>query len=183
MTGPARTAPVGVYPGTFDPPTVAHLHLAERAVEALGLRRLDLAVSTATLGKDDAALSPVADRLAELRRLVAGRPDLAARTTTASLLADIAAGYDVLVMGADKWHQVLDPSWYGGAAERDRALRRLPQVVVAPRPPWPLPGEHPDADPPGGVSVLVLDTDPRHHEVSATAVRAGRAEWRARPRL
>ena len=27
-------------------------------------------------------------------------------------LADIAAGYDALVLGADKWAQVLDPAFY-----------------------------------------------------------------------
>ena len=75
-----------------------------------------------------------------LARLGEGRPWLTAGTTPHRLLADIAEGYDAVVLGADKWHQLLDPDWYGGRAERDDALRRLPTVALAARPPWPLPG-------------------------------------------
>lgn len=182
VDGVPPDGPVGVYPGSFDPPTVAHLHLAERAVAQLGLARLDLVISHDALGKDDDALSPIGERVAELARLATGRPWLAAGTMPHRLVADIAEGYDVVVIGADKWHQLLDPEWYGGMGPRDEALRRLPVVALAPRPPWALPGEDADADPPEGVEVVVLDTDPTHHQVSATAVRAGRHEWRARPR-
>jgi len=172
---------VGVYPGSFDPPTVAHLHLAETAMEQLDLDRVVLVISHDTLGKDDDALSPIDERVAALVRLGEGRPWLTAGTTPHRLLADIAEGYDAVVLGADKWHQLLDPDWYGGRAERDDALRRLPTVALAARPPWTLPGEDPSADPPEGVEVVVLDTDPAHHHVSATAVRAGRHDWRAGP--
>lgn len=177
---PAR--PIGVYPGSFDPPTVAHVHLAEQAVRQLRLVRVDLVISVDALGKHAGHLSPLRDRLSELHRLSApDRPWLTASATRHRLLADIAEGYDAVVLGADKWHQLLDPQWYGGIDQRDDALRRLPLVAVAARPPWALPGEDPVADPPEGVEVVVLDTDPAHHEVSATAVRAGRGEWRARP--
>lgn len=179
--GETSDGPVGVYPGSFDPPTVAHVHLAEQAVAQLGLARLDLVISHDALGKDDEALTPIVERVAVLVRLAADRPWLAAATTTDRLVADIAEGYDVVVIGADKWHQLLDPDWYGGLTERDTALRRLPTVALAPRPPWTLPGDDPAADPPDGVEVVVLDTDPAHHEVSATAVREGRHEWRASP--
>ena len=55
--------------------------------------------------------------------------------TDAQLITDIAAGYDVVVMGADKWAQVRDPAWYDGStAARDAALARLARVLVAPRP-------------------------------------------------
>jgi hypothetical protein len=181
VDGDPPDGPVGVYPGSFDPPTVAHVHLAEQAVAQLGLVRLDLLISHDALGKQVGALSPIDERVAELTRLAAGRPWLRAATTPHRLVADIAEGYDAVVIGADKWHQLLDPDWYGGAAARDEALRRLPLVALAPRPPWTLPGEDPAADPPEGVEVVVLATDPAHHEVSATAVRAGRHEWRARP--
>jgi len=177
--GTEGAGPTGVYPGSFDPPTIAHLHLAERAREQLGLVRVDLVISHGTLGKDDAALTPIDERVVTLRHLGVDRPWLRAGTTPLRLLADIAEPYDAVVLGADKWHQLLDPSWYGGPDERDRALRRLPTVALAARPPWPLPGEHPSAEPPEGVVVVVLDTDPAHHHVSATAVREGRHEWRA----
>jgi hypothetical protein len=172
---------VGVYPGSFDPPTIAHVHVAERAISRLGLARVDFTISTTTLGKDDSRLSPIEDRVAELVAISEGHPALAVRTTADGLLVDIAEGYDVVILGADKWAQVLDPAWYGGVSERDTALRRLPLVALAPRPPFPLPGDDPSAEPPVGVEVVVIDTDPDHHPVSATGVREGRAEWRARP--
>jgi nicotinate-nucleotide adenylyltransferase len=180
--GPSTTAPrIGVYPGSFDPPTIAHVHIAERAIEHFGLERVDFAISTMTLGKDDSRLSPISERVDELVAISEGNPALGVRTTHDSLLADIAAGYDLVILGADKWHQVLDPVWYGSVEARDEALRRLPVVALAPRPPHPVPGEDPRADPPPGVEVVVLDTDPDHHPVSATGVRDGRHEWRARP--
>jgi hypothetical protein len=179
---PATASPrLGVYPGSFDPPTVAHLHVAEAAREQCALDRVDLTLSLVTLGKDDGRLAPVEQRAATLAELAEGRPWLGVRATPARLLADIAEGYDVVVLGADKWHQLLDASWYGSTADRDEALSRLPVVALAPRPPWTMPTEDPTAAPPVAVEVVVLDTDPAHHPVSATEVRAGRHEWRARP--
>jgi nicotinic acid mononucleotide adenylyltransferase len=174
----ATAGRTGVYPGTFDPATVAHLHVALAAREQCRLDRVDLTISQVTLGKDDGTLTSIERRVDALVALGAERPWLGVRTTVASLLVDIAEGYDVLVVGADKWHQLIEPGWYGTTGERDRALARLPVVAVAPRPPWTLPSV------PGaealGLEVVVLRTDPAHHQVSATEVRAGRHEWRAR---
>jgi nicotinic acid mononucleotide adenylyltransferase len=158
----------GVFPGSFDPPTVAHLAIADAAVRHCALDHLDLVVSRVPLGKDHAAQTPVEERVSTLRRLGAGRPWLGVTVTDARLLADVAAGYDVLVVGADKWAQLHDPAWYGGPDARDDALARLPRVVVAPRAGFTLPD---DAE--------ALDVDPAHHDVSSTAVRGGRDEWRA----
>lgn len=184
--GPAHTSPHvasrrAVYPGSFDPPTIAHVHLADTAIGQLELTRVDFAISARTLGKDDARLTPIDDRIDQLTAIAGDDPRLGVIVTADSLLADIAEGYDVVILGADKWHQVLDPVWYGDIEGRDEALRRLPTVALAPRPPWTLPGEDASADPPSGVTVVVLDTDPAHHPVSATEVRAGRDEWRATP--
>lgn len=170
-----------MYPGTFDPVTIAHVHIARCALERFDLDRVDFTISATTLGKVDGDLTAIDERVRQLRAICNGDPAFDVRTTPASLLADIAEGYDVLVLGADKWHQVLDPEWYGGVPERDSALERLPVVALAPRPPFSLPGEDPAADAPASVQVVVLDTDERHHPVSASAVREGRDEWRARP--
>jgi len=160
---------IGVYPGSFNPPTVAHLAIARAAVEQCGLQRVDLVLSRDTLGKDDDALVPVAARFEVLQRMASTRPWLGAAITDHQLIADIAAGYDVLVLGADKWAQVTDPTWYGGStAERDAALGRLPRIACAPRPPCVLP-DH----------CVVLDVPDRHHVVSASQVRAGRRDWMA----
>lgn len=172
---------IGVYPGSFDPPTIAHVHLAERAIAQCGLDRLDLVISQVTLGKSDDHLTPLAERLAELQRLADTDPALGVRTTDHSLLADIAAGYDLVLMGADKWAQVLDPDWYGGIEARDLALRRLPAIALAPRPPWPMPADDPAVAVPEGVEVVILEVDAAQGPVSATEVRAGRTDWRALP--
>lgn len=181
MADDGTTERLGVYPGSFDPVTVAHLHVAEVAREQCGLTRVELSISVGALGKDADDLSPVDERLDRIAALGAGRPWLAGRRTDARLLADIAEGFDVLIVGADKWHQLLDPSWYMSADARDEALARLPVVAVAPRAGWSLPGEDRNTGVVPGLEVVVLDTDPAHHHVSASDVRAGRDEWRARP--
>ncbi len=169
-----------VYPGSFDPPTIAHVHLAETAIAQLGLNHVDFAISAHTLGKDDARLTPIDERVTELTAISSDNARIGVITTPDSLVADIAEGYEVIILGADKWHQVLDPVWYGGVDARNEALQRLPLVALAARPPWTMPGEDAAADPPAGVEVVILDTDPSHHPVSATEVRAGREEWRAK---
>ena len=169
-----------MYPGSFDPPTIAHVHLAETAIAQLGLDRVDFAISALTLGKDDSRLAPIDDRVAELTAISSGNNRIGVITTPHSLVADIAEGYEVIILGADKWHQVLDPVWYADVNARNEALQQLPLGALAARPPWTMPGEDPAADPPEGVNVVVLDTDPSHHPVSATDVRAGREEWRAK---
>jgi len=40
---------VGVFPGSFDPLTTAHLAIADAAIEACELHRLDLVISRAAL--------------------------------------------------------------------------------------------------------------------------------------
>jgi predicted RNA-binding protein with PIN domain len=125
---------LGVYPGSFDPPTVAHMAIAEAAVQVAGLDALDLAISRVALGKPATEQRPLAARLRALEQLTATRPWLHVIVTDAQLITDIASGYDVVVMGADKWAQVRDAHWYpGGEVERDAALASLPRVLVAPR--------------------------------------------------
>jgi predicted RNA-binding protein with PIN domain len=153
---------VGVYPGTFNPPTVAHLAIAEAAVRAAHLDRIDLALSNVALGKEGGAHSGVAERAAAIRRAARSRPWLDVAVTDAQLIADIASGYDVVVMGADKWAQVRDPAWYGGdPTARDAALASLPRVLVAPRPGFEVAGAE------------TLDVDPEVAHVSSTRARSG----------
>ena len=160
---------VGCYPGSFNPPTIAHLAVAEAAHSQCGLARLDLVVSRVALGKAAPAGPRFEDRIAVLDTIAGSRPWLGVRVTDAQLLVDVAAGYDVVVLGADKWAQVVDPTWYDGSiAARDAALARLPEVVVAPRPPWPVP--------PGRGLLLLEDM---HRPVSATGARTVEPAWMA----
>ena len=68
-----------------------------------------------------------------LEAIARPRPWIGVAVTDDLHLADIAQGYDVLVLGADKWVQVLDPSFYDSPTARDAAVRRLPRLAVAPR--------------------------------------------------
>jgi len=160
---------IGVYPGSFNPPTIAHLAIARAAVEQCGLERVDLVLSRDALGKDDADLVPIDARFTLLQEIAASRPWLGARVTNRRFIADIAEGYDVLVVGADKWAQIVDPAWYGDSeGERDAVVARLPPVACSPRPPFAMPED-----------CVALDVEPDHHVVSATDARAGRREWMA----
>ena len=160
--------PVGAYPGSFDPLTVAHLAITEAAYRNRGLVRLDLIVSRVALAKEELGLAPIERRIEVLERAAANRPWLEVVVSDHQLIADLADGYDLVVMGADKWAEVHDPEFYDGSTEaRDRALARLPTVAIAPRPPHAVPAEH------------RLDVDDSMADVSASAVRAGRLEWLA----
>ncbi len=198
---------VGAYPGTFDPPTVAHLAVAEAALTQGGLDEVHLVLSRSPLGKAPTVPS-FDDRVEVLEAVAATRPWLGVRVTDHRLVVDLATGYDAVIMGLDKWLQVLDPLWYGGSTEaRDRAVAGLPPVLLAPRtgpgraaagrpgePGAARPGEpgaarpgEPGAGSPGGYSVAGagaglhrlhrLEMHPDHGPVSSTLVRAGRVEW------
>lgn len=159
-----------VFPGTFDPLTVAHVAVADAVRAELDVVTVDLVISRVALAKEHVA-TPVEARIAGILRLREERPWLHAGVTPAQLLVDIAAGYDVLVVGADKWHQLHDVRFYGGSGvARDEALARLPRVAVAPRTGAGLP-----ADP----DVHVLSVPREHHGISSTAVRDGMDVWRA----
>ena len=171
MVLPWNTVIAGVYPGTFDPPTVAHLAVARAARRHAGLERIDLVVSQVGLGKEPDGVTPAPLRARRLVEATKTLPWLQVRVTDKQLIADIAAGYDAVILGADKWSQINDPSWYGSSEARDAALGRLPRVLVAPRSPFPLPVGKAEA----------LDVDEAYWEVSSTAVRDGRWEWRVGP--
>ena len=153
----------GCYPGSFDPPTIAHLAVASAARDRHRLARVALVVSRVAIGKDPASAAALERRIGALEAVAATVGWLEVVVSDLQLIVDLAEGYDVVVMGADKWHQVNDPRFYGGSARaRDVALARLPTVAVAPRPPHPVPAD------------LLLDLPATFSEVSSTLARAGR---------
>lgn len=158
------TERVGVYPGTFNPPTPAHLEIAASARRQHHLDRVDLAVSRIALGKERLERPLFEHRVAVLRAEAEGHDWLQVVVTGARLIAEIARGYDVVVMGADKWAQVNDPEWYETPAARDLAVAQLPTLAIAPRPGYEVPPEH------------LLDVPSHLAEVSSTAARSGRPE-------
>lgn len=160
----------GAYPGTFDPPTIAHLAVAEAALNQGRLERVHLVVSRRPLGKSPSVPS-FDERVAILRDVAASRPWLEVVISDRQLIAEVAAGYAAVIMGMDKWLQVIDPSWYGGSeAGRDAAVDALPEVLLAVRDG----SAHPGPLPP---RVRLLEVPAAHGPVSSSLVRAGRTEW------
>lgn len=155
---------IGAYPGSFNPPTIAHLAIADAARRTRRLDRVDLVLSRVTLAKEHVELPLLEHRVAVLEEVGRRVAWLGVRVTDAQLLVDIAEGYDVVVMGADKWAQINDVAWYDDAAARDRAIAALPEPVVVPRPPHPMP-DH-----------LVLEVGGHLADVSSTAARDGATE-------
>ena len=168
---------LAVYPGSFDPPTVAHLAIARAALDHVDEVRF--VISEVALGKADLppGRAPAPARHDVLAALANGERGLSVALTTAGLVADIAqeAGADAVVVGSDKWAQILDPSWYGGSTRaRDAALRRLPRVLLAPRDPTTGAGAGATDPPrPDLVELVRLRIDPAHRTVSSTRARAG----------
>ncbi|MDH3292872.1 MAG: hypothetical protein OER95_00965 [Acidimicrobiia bacterium] len=159
-------ARLGVFPGSFNPPTIAHLAIAEEVRRRYRLDRLDLVISQRTLAKEHVEHPLFHHRLEVLHQTVARYDWLRVEVTDRQLLADIAEGYDVVVMGADKWWQIHELRWYESVEHRNRALAQLPPVAVFPR--------HGFADPPG-ITLTLID-DGSHRSVSSTRARAGELE-------
>jgi len=112
-----------------------------------GLERLDLVVSRTPLGKEVDANPRFEDRIRVLREVARSATAIDVRVTEQRLLADIGQGYDLMVLGADKWHQIHEDQWYRSPAERDAALARLPRIVVYPRDGAPPPPPEVEIDP------------------------------------
>ena len=162
------TRRLGVYPGSFNPPTIGHLAIAQAAMDQRSLERVDLAVSRVPLGKELAVVPAFDDRISVLEASVADIDGVEVVVTELQLLVDIAQGYDVVVMGADKWAQVQDPVFYGDSVEaRDRAVEGLLvlELAIAPRPPFEAP------------TGAELDISSEMAVVSSSGARQGRLEW------
>ncbi len=158
----------GVYPGSFDPPTVAHVAISVAAIEHHGLANLTWMVSTTALGKETANHPPMAERLEVLAAGAADVPGLEVAVTDAQLLADIAEDFDLVVMGADKWHQIHEERWYDDERHRRATLTRLPTAAIVAR-----------AGSAGIPDELRLPLDDRFADVSSTRARAGEVDLMA----
>ncbi len=159
---------IGCYPGSFNPATIAHVAVAEAAWQQCQLERVDLVLSRVALGKEATDGPSVDDRADALRQLLANRPWIGVVVTDSQLLVEVAHGYDILVMGADKWAQITQDRWYLSAAQRDAALAGLPPIAMAPRPPHIIPAH-----------AVELEISRQLWGVSSTGVRSGRNEWKA----
>ena len=161
----------GVYPGSFDPPTIAHLGIAVMAKRAANLTRIDLVVSRNALAKEDADHAPFDMRIAVIEASIAHAPWMNLVVTDKQLIVDIAEGYDAVLMGADKFEQIQDVQFYADEAARDTAISALPTVIGPNRPGSP---DLPD-------TAVVLTLPAKLMEVSSSGARGGRSEWMTPP--
>ncbi len=156
----------GVFPGSFNPLTIAHLEVARLALRAHALDDIYLAVSKVALDKPAPPGPSFDERIALLESDVAKHDWLHLLVTDKQLIAEISEGFDAVIMGADKWVQVNDVRYYRDASIRDVAVASLPTVVVAERS-----GLHIS-----GAQATVLRTPTDLHEISSTAARGGDRE-------
>lgn len=168
------TARVGIFGGSFNPPHVAHLVVAEVVREAVGLDRVLWIPNRQSPFKDEEDLAPADDRL-EMTRLAIGESDaftvsdLEVRRggvsyTVDSILALQAQNPDesyFLIIGSDSLADFDD--W----KEPEEILRRV-RLVIYPRP------GHREARPPTGFEERVTTVDAPLLEISSSLIRARR---------
>ncbi|HEY7339401.1 MAG TPA: hypothetical protein VH591_00850 [Ktedonobacterales bacterium] len=133
---------VGVFAGSFNPLTRAHVALTNAARRAAGLDALVWACAAASVDKEQVERAALVDRLAQMRTFVAGRRGEALALLNRGLYVDEArtlrallapSAELTLIVGYDKIVQIFDPRYY---ADRDAALRALfslARLLVAPR--------------------------------------------------
>jgi nicotinamide-nucleotide adenylyltransferase len=137
-----RSAPtlgaMALLPGSFNPPTAAHLLLAERARRE-GYGCVMYVLARRTVDKEQNGLIPE-DRLMALRFL-AQRAGMGVAVTSAGLYADMAdaaamlyAGTEVtFLVGSDKVPAIFDAAYYSDRESALDALFSRARLIVAPR--------------------------------------------------
>ena len=138
---------VGLVPGSFDPPTIAHEALA-RGLAGMGCGLVLLVWSVCTLPKEAAPggdpSPPLLDdhpRLECLAVLAGGRPGIGVALSSHGLIAEqveaarrrFPGSRLVVGMGSDKVLQLLDSRWYGDRTAALDHLTGLATVVYAAR--------------------------------------------------
>ncbi len=133
---------VGLFAGSFNPLTRAHVTLVNAALRAADLDVVIWACAVASVDKERVERAALVDRLAQMRAFVAGRRRDALALLNRGLYVDEARAIRALLMpsadllmlvGFDKIVQIFDHRYY---ADRDAALRELfslASLLVAPR--------------------------------------------------
>ena len=169
---------LGVLGGTFDPPHMGHLILAEEARLALGLEQVLFVPAGNPWRKAGQELSPREDRLAMVRLAVGGNPHFAASTleieregpsytadTLAALREQLAADSEIFfILGQDSLADL--PNWW-----QPQRIISLARLAVAARIAW----EPAQADAlereVRGISQRLVWLDMPRIDISSTAVR------------
>ncbi len=149
--------PVGILGGTFDPPHLGHLTIAEEAREALGLERVLFVPAGRPWQKDAREVTPGPLRLAMVGHAIAGNPSFAADAReverqgpsyTVDTLASLSAGGI-----RDPWF-VLSAEALGGLAtwQEPAQVLALARFCVVPR--AVAPGDVPGLDPVAAIGAV-----------------------------
>ena len=176
---------VGVLAGSFNPPTLAHVALADSALTYGALDLIVWSISRVTVDKEAVTRASLDARLIALAALTEARDHDAAALIMGGLYADQAHALRAtlpqltdlaFIMGYDKIAQIFDPRYY---TDRDAALDTLftrARVLVAPR------GDddaaqvtaltQAPANQRWGDRVQTLPLDARWRQLSSTEVRA-----------
>ena len=174
---PAGAGPIGILGGTFDPPHLAHLAVAEEAREALGLSRVLFVPAGQPWQKAGRPVTPGRLRLAMVERAVAGNPGFVADprevdrpgpSYTDETVAELAAE-----TGSEPWFILSAEALAGFATWRDpERILGLARICVVPR------DGSPDAALatfrerfPGAADRLIILDQPRL-AISSTQIRA-----------
>jgi nicotinate-nucleotide adenylyltransferase len=138
VTSPADAGRIGILGGTFDPPHLAHLAIAEEAREVLGLSRVLFVPAGRPWQKADRAVSPGPVRLAMVERAIAGNPFFVADprevsrpgpSYTAETVAELVAE-----TGSEPWLILSAEALAGFATWRDpERILAFAQLCVVPR--------------------------------------------------
>lgn len=133
---------VGVFAGSFNPLTQAHVALVNDALRTARLDVIIWACAAVSVDKERVERAALVDRLAQMRAFVAGRRRDALTLLNRGLYVDEARTLRTLLppeaevsllVGYDKIVQIFDPKYYD---DRDAALRELfalARLLVAPR--------------------------------------------------
>jgi nicotinamide-nucleotide adenylyltransferase len=137
-----NAAPLLILTGSYNPPTSAHLALAEAGLQAIPQASLFLALGTTIINKEQTERATLLDRLLLLDLIARRSGQMGIFLTNQGLYVEQAkaaraafprASEIVFVVGFDKLEQIFDPRYY---QHRDAALKdlfALARFLVAPR--------------------------------------------------
>jgi nicotinamide-nucleotide adenylyltransferase len=139
---PANTAPLLVLPGSYNPPTNAHLALGQASLQTVPDAQLYLSLGTTIINKERTERATLLDRLLLLNHIARRYGTFGVLLTNRGLYVEQAealrsafpqASALYFVLGFDKIEQIFDARYY---QDRDAALTRLfalASFLVAPR--------------------------------------------------
>ena len=169
---------IGILGGTFDPPHLGHLLIADQARERLGLEQVYFVPAPEPPHKQGEPVSPFSDRVAMLRRALAGYPFFAISLVEANragpsyttdtlrrLHLDFRSGTKFFfIMGSDSLEDL--PTWH-----EPRELVKLARLAVLRRPGHPVDLEALEKQVPGIRSSVVVVPAPEL-TISSTEIQA-----------